>query len=275
MSHDARPIGIFDSGIGGLTVTASIVQALRGERLNYFGDNIHIPYGQRSLDQVRELSLAIVGALIGKGCKAIVVACNTASAAALVALRETFPGTPFVGMEPAVKPAVERSITRTVGVIATPATFQSAVYASVIERFAQDVEVLHQPAPGLVELIEAGEFRSARTEEMLRGWIGPMLERKIDALVLGCTHYPLVRPLIEKIAGPGVRVIDPAPAIARQLDRSLTQQDLHCDPHQEGSLICYTSGTTDKFTAMLDALGMKAEAVRSAHWLPDGSLSLP
>ena len=159
MAHDGRPIGIFDSGIGGLTVTSNIVQALPAERLIYFGDNIHIPYGQRTLDEVRELSLTITAALIGKDCKSIVVACNTASAAALEALRKAFPKTPFVGMEPAVKPAVERSITRTVGVIATPATFQSAVYASVVERFAQDVEVLHQPAPGLVELIEAGEFR--------------------------------------------------------------------------------------------------------------------
>lgn len=210
-----RPIGIFDSGIGGLSVTSTIRQALPTERLLYFGDGAHVPYGSRSLEEVREFSLAITDALLAKGAKVIVIACNTASAAALRTLRERYPDVPFIGMEPAVKPAVEHTRTGVVGVIATVATFQSELYATIVERFAQDVEVLHQPCPGLVKQIEGGEFDTETTETMLRGWLEPLVARNIDALVLGCTHYPIVRPLIERIVGPEVRVIDPAPAIAR------------------------------------------------------------
>ncbi|MBK9418042.1 MAG: glutamate racemase [Flavobacteriales bacterium] len=160
--HDDRPIGIFDSGIGGLTVTAAIRQALPRERLIYFGDNLHMPYGQRSLQEVQRFSLAIVEALRAQDCKLIVIACNTASAAALAAVRTAHPGFPFVGMEPAVKPAVEHTSTGTVGVIATTATFQSELYASIVSRFAGDVTVLHQPCPGLVRQIESGAFDHPR-----------------------------------------------------------------------------------------------------------------
>ncbi len=260
-----RPIGIFDSGIGGLTVTAAIRQALHAERLLYFGDNAHMPYGARSLDEVREFSVAITSALLAEGCKLIVVACNTASAAALAELRERWPEVPFVGMEPAVKPAVEHTHTGVVGVIATVATFQSALYASIVERFAQGVEVLHQPCPGLVKQVEAGEFDSPRTEQMLRGWLEPMLSRRIDALVLGCTHYPIVRPLIERIVGPDVRVIDPAPAVARQVERLLHERGIasRCG---EGGLEVHTSGDAAAFAAMMERIGMGRNEVRSARW---------
>jgi glutamate racemase len=267
------PIGIFDSGIGGLTVAAQIRQALPMERLIYFGDSIHLPYGQRPLDEVRGFSTGITRALLDKGCKLIVVACNTASGAALRTLRQDFPTVPFVGMEPAVKPAVEGTRSKVVGVIATPATFQSEVYASVVERFAQDVSVLHQPCPGLVEQIEAGAFNNATTEDMLRRWLEPMLEQRIDVLVLGCTHYPLVRPLIERIVGDGVRVIDPAPAIARQVARLLDQHDQHNSG--EGGMLCYTSGPPDAFARMLAVLGTHGLDVRQGYWTADGRLSLP
>ncbi len=270
------PIGIFDSGIGGLTVTAQIHQALPKERLIYFADSAHLPYGQRSLDVVRGFSFAITRALLEAGCKMIVIACNTASAAALRALREAFPEVPFVGMEPAVKPAAESSRSRVVGVIATPATFQSEVYASVVERFAADVTVLHQPCPGLVGQIEAGELDTLRTEEMLRAWIEPMLEKGIDSLVLGCTHYPLVRPLIERIVGGNVRVIDPAPAIARQVERLLDRDGLRFRSEKDGTLICYTSGPLQPFEQMLERLRLvEATGIRHASWLPDGTISLP
>ncbi len=273
-AHDERPIGIFDSGIGGLTVTAAIRQALPTERLLYFGDNAHVPYGQRSLDEVRGFSHAIVETLINAGCKLIVIACNTASAAALASVRAAHPGFPFVGMEPAVKPAVEHTSTGTVGVIATTATFQSELYASIVERFAGDVEVLRQPCPGLVKQIEAGETGSPTTEAMLRGWLQPMLDRHIDALVLGCTHYPLVRPLIERIVGPGVRIIDPAPAIARRVDHLLREHGLRSAATQ-GGLQCWTSGEPAHFADTLSHLGMGGTEVRQALWPGSGTLTLP
>lgn len=272
--HDDRPIGIFDSGIGGLTVTAAIRQALPRERLIYFGDNLHMPYGQRSLQEVQQFSLAIVDALRAQDCKLIVIACNTASAAALAAVRAAHPGFPFVGMEPAVKPAVEHTSTGTVGVIATTATFQSELYASIVERFAGDVKVLHQPCPGLVRQIESGAFDHPVTEAMLRGWLEPMLAQHIDALVLGCTHYPIVRPVIERIVGPGVRIIDPAPAIARRVDHLLHDLHLSATEHATGGLTCWTSGDPGTFTLLMERLHLHQAEVRQAVWR-EGVLTLP
>ncbi len=273
MSTGHRPIGIFDSGIGGLTVTTSIRQALPRERLFYLGDQAHLPYGQRSLEEVRGFSTAITEALLHAGCKLIVIACNTASGAALKHLRTRFPHVPFVGMEPAVKPAVEITTTKVVGVIATTATFQSEVYASVVERFGRDVQVLHQPCPGLVRQIEAGAFDTPATEALLRGWLEPMLAQGIDALVLGCTHYPLVQPLIERIVGPGVRVIDPAPAVARQVQRLLKEHALEAPPDAKGELLCHTTGDPAAFAAMMERIGMPGIEVRAAQWQPDGTVS--
>jgi len=263
---DPRAIGIFDSGIGGLTVLRSIREALPVERLFYFGDTAHMPYGPRSLAEVREFSTGIARALLAKDCKLIVIACNTASAAALASLRETFPGFPFVGMEPAVKPAVEHTRTGVVGVIATVATFQSELYASIVERFAHEVDVLHQPCPGLVKQIEAGEFDTPKTEAMLRGWLEPMLDRNIDALVLGCTHYPIVRPLIERIVGPDVRVIDPAPAIARQVKRLLEQAGIAAPGDANNGTTYWTSGDASVFATMMERMGMDQAPVRKIGW---------
>ncbi len=265
-------VGIFDSGIGGLTVAEAIRQALPQERLLYFGDTAHVPYGPRALEEVRAFSFAITEALLAKGCKLIVIACNTASAAALGEARAQWPHVPFVGMEPAVKPAAEHTHSGVVGVIATVATFQSALYASVVDRFAHGVEVLRQPCPGLVKQIEAGEFDTPRTEAMLRGWIEPMLARGIDALVLGCTHYPIVRPLIERIVGPGVRVIDPAPAVARQVERLLHERGL--DAMGDGGITAWASGDAGDFSALAARMGWKGLLARQASW-SDGLLSLP
>jgi glutamate racemase len=272
--HDDRPIGIFDSGIGGLTVTSVIRQALPRERLIYFGDNLHMPYGQRSLEEVQRFSFAIVEALRAMDCKLIVIACNTASAAALSALRQAWPGFPFVGMEPAVKPAAEHTTTGTVGVIATTATFQSELYASIVSRFAGDVKVLHQACPGLVRQIESGAFDHPDTEAMLRGWLEPMLAQHIDALVLGCTHYPIVRPVIERIVGPNVRIIDPAPAIARRVDQLTTQFGIAASPEANGSLTCWTSGDPAVFSVLMHRLELENVPVRQGFW-SEGTLTLP
>ena len=267
------PIGIFDSGLGGLTVASAIRQALPSERLLYFGDTAHIPYGDRSLREVRAFSAAIVRALMAKGCKMIVIACNTASAAALKELREAYPRFPFIGMEPSVKPAAERSRSQVVGVIATKATFQGELFASVVERFAQGVKVIEQPCPGLVQAIEAGELDSPGTEIMLRAWLEPMLAQGMDELVLACTHYPLVRPLIERICGSDVEVIDPAPAVARQVKRVLDEQALLAT-EGTGGFHLWTSRITDELPIVLELLDLPREGVASARW-EGGTLTLP
>ncbi len=221
-----RPIGIFDSGIGGLTVLRAIHQLMPDEPMLYLADQAHVPYGSRSLDEVRQFSEAITRYLLDQDVRLIVVACNTASAAALKYLRSVFPDVPFVGMEPAVKPAAEYTRSRVVGILATPATFQGELYASVVERFAHGVKLLQDTCPGLVNQIESGALESLETRRILEDALRPMLEQGIDTVVLGCTHYPFVIPLIQQIAGPDVRVIDPAPAVARQAQRLLVAGSL-------------------------------------------------
>jgi len=233
-------------------------------RLLYFADSAHVPYGPRPLEEVRGFSLAIADFLLLQGAETIVVACNTASAAALHALRARL-AAPIVGMEPAVKPAVEQSHSGVVGVLATPATFQGALFASVVERFAHGVEVIPQVCPGLVEQIERGELDTPGTEALLRPCIEPLLARGIDALVLGCTHYPFVRPLIERICGPGVRVIDPSAAVARQVRRVLAEANSL--PNGDGSTVYYTSGDVAQFRRALGVLGSPAGEVQAALWL--------
>lgn len=263
------PIGIFDSGIGGLTVARELERALPNETLIYFGDNANLPYGEKSAETVFEFSHAIVKFLFAQHCKMIVIACNTASAAALKRLRELYPDFVFVGMEPAVKPAAEQTQTGVVGVIATTATFQGELFASVLERYAQNVTVLRQPCPGLVQQIEAGKLDSPDTEKMLRQWIDPMLEKNIDRLVLGCTHYPFVKPLLEKICGPGVQVIDPAPAVARHTKRILEQNNQLAPADQKGSIVYYTSGSAEQFRSTMKNLGVVPGDVREAVWEND------
>ncbi len=212
-------IGLFDSGVGGLSVARELLAQLPAHPLVYVADQIHAPYGERSLAEIQRLSLAIARFLMGQGAGVIVVACNTASAAALHELRRSFPGVPFVGMEPAVKPAAERTRRRQVGVIATPATFQGQLFASVVDRFAAGVTVHTQICPALVPLVEAGAVDTAEARDRLEEYLRPLLAAGIDELVLGCTHYPFLRPIIDDIVGPGVEVIDPAPAVARQAGR--------------------------------------------------------
>lgn len=217
-------IGVFDSGVGGLSVLREIAQRLPNASLVYFADQKHVPYGSRSLDDVLELSEGITRLLLEQGCTLVVVACNTASAAALKGLRSSSLDTRFVGMEPAVKPAAERSETGKVAVLATPATFQGALFASVVDRFAHGVDVVELIAPGLVELIEDGQTASETVDSILLESLEPAKSQGIDTLVLACTHYSFVIPAIQNILGPAIRVIDPAPAVAMQTVKLWGQQ---------------------------------------------------
>lgn len=263
----ARPIGVFDSGVGGLSVLKAIRALMPAESLLYFADQSHVPYGLRSMTQIRDFSEAITRFLLARNAKLIVVACNTASAAALNHLRQTFPDVDFVGMEPAVKPAAERTQTRKVGVLATPATFQGELYASVVERFANGVGLLQHTCPGLVGQIEKGDLDGIETRAILEGALGPMMEAGIDTVVLGCTHYPFVIPLIQQIVGESVRVIDPAPAVAKQAYRLLEASGNWRSGEEPGEACYYTSGNTDPFQYLLSNLLGETGDIRVANWI--------
>jgi glutamate racemase len=259
--NSTAKIGVFDSGVGGLSVLRAIWQTIPELPVIYLADQAHVPYGPRPLEEVRSFAEAISRYLISQGCRIIVVACNAASAAALHHLRARFPAIPIVGMEPAVKPAAEHTQSGVVGVLATPATFQGALYASVVERFASNVRLIPHTCPGLVQQIEAGELDAPETYRILSEALKPMLLARIDTIVLGCTHYPFVIPAIQQIAGPSVRVIDPAPAVAKQTRRQLiayglfdedNPPPLSSNPDRHTRFI--TTGNVEKFKAALKQL---------------------
>ncbi len=261
-------IGVFDSGVGGLSVLRAVRAEVPAANLLYLADAAHLPYGARPLAEVRQYAEGITRFLLAHGAEVIVLACHTASAAALRHLRQAWPAVPFVGMEPAVKPAAESTRSGVVGVLATPATFQGELYASVVERFAQGTRVIGQECPGLVQQIEAGEVASPATERLLRGWLEPLVAQGIDALVLGCTHYPFVRPLIEHICGPGVRVIDPAPAVARQVAR-VAGGGPPAPAVAAGQTTYFTTGSPQAFAQALDRLGFERSELRATHWVAE------
>ena len=274
-STTTSPIGIFDSGVGGLSVLRAIRAQMPEESIIYFGDQGHIPYGPRPMEQIRNFSEAITKFLLEQDAKIIVVACNTASAAALKYLRETFPHISIVGMEPAVKPAAEYTHTGKVGVLATPATFQGALYASVVERFANGVELFQNTCPGLVQQIEQGILNGEETRRILDDALLPMLEKNIDTVVLGCTHYPFVIPLIEQIVGKNVRVIDPAPAVAKQVRRVLESKRLKNESNIRGEVRLYTSGDPEELRSLLPILLMEMGGVEKVKWTDDLKVALP
>ena len=265
----SSPIGVFDSGVGGLSVLRMIRVQMPPEDVTYFGDQGHVPYGPRPMEQIQSFSEGITNFLLNKGSKVIVVACNTASAAALKFLRERFPDVPFVGMEPAVKPAAETTQTGKVGVLATPATFQGALYSSVVERFGNGVELFQHTCPGLVGQIEKGDLDTQATRSILEDALHPMLEKNIDTVVLGCTHYPFVIPLIQQIVGDRVRVIDPAPAVARQVKRVLVSRGLLNNAERGGRVEYYTSGDAVEMQPMLPRLLGEEGKVQSVVWKND------
>lgn len=258
------PVGVFDSGLGGLSVWREIARELPDESTVYFADQARLPYGPRPAAEVLQFAEQITADLLHAGCKAIVVACNTASAAALKALRERHPQVPFVGMEPAVKPAAQRSKTRVVGVMATPGTLQGRMFALAVERFAAGVTLVNQPCPGLVERIERGELDTPGTEALLRELLKPMLGAGADTIVLACTHYPFVLPLIRNIVGDAVHIVDPAPAVARQLGRLLQERGLRAPPGAVARHRFLTSGDAEAFAeARRRCLGSALAAERA------------
>lgn len=254
------PIGAFDSGVGGLSVLRAMQAHLPGEDFLYVGDQANVPYGPRGLDEVRRLSEGIVRFLIGQGAKLIAIPCNTASAAALYSLRAQHPEMPFVGMEPALKPAAETTETGVVGVLATPTTFEGELYASVVERFGQGVTILQATCLGLVAEIEAGRAHGVEARRILKTALEPMIAQGVDTIVLGCTHYPFAFDTIRDLLGDKVRFIDPAPAIARRI-ASLLDASSQRNPRTSGGDTHYftTGNPNDMQTRVRELLAIEAK----------------
>lgn len=260
------PIGIFDSGAGGLSVWREIVRELPHEDTLYVADQVHMPYGPRTEEELRRFCTAITRYLVGQGCKAIVVACNTASAAALKHLREAFPSLPSIGMEPAVKPAAASTKSGVVGIMATPATFQGRLFQATVGRHAGSIRLVNQVCDGLAEQVERGELNTPATEALLRRYLEPMLAAGADTVVLACTHYPFVIELIRQIVGTEVQVIDPAPAIARHVRRTLGEHGLLSPRTAAGTHRFFSTGAAEGFASLLHRLlGVEGD-VREATW---------
>jgi glutamate racemase len=253
--NSEQPIGIFDSGVGGLSVLLEVRRGLPHEELLYVADSAHAPYGDKPADFIERRAASIVDFFIGEGAKAIVVACNTATGIAIEALRAR-QSMPIVGIEPAIKPAVAVTRSGVIGVLATSQTIASARFARLAGTHASGVEIVAQACPGLVEQIEKGDLTGGETRALVEGYVRPLLERGADAIVLGCTHYPLVRAAIESAAGPAVAIIDPAAAVAREVRRRLEQQGLLTTREQPGTTRFWTSGPPAQLETMLRTLAI-------------------
>lgn len=219
------PIGIFDSGLGGLSIWQEIVRNLPQESTIYFADQANCPYGNKANPEITRLTRTAVEFLQQKYCKLIVIACNSATAAAIQELRESY-NLPFVGIEPAIKPAAARTQTGNIGVLATQRTLEGRLFQQTKAKHAQHVEVLSQIGEGLVELVENGEYESPKAYQLLQKYLAPMLAAQVDQIVLGCTHYPFLNSVIQDIVQNQATILNPAAAVARQVKRILTEQQL-------------------------------------------------
>lgn len=239
-----RPIGIFDSGVGGTSIWKEIRKKLPLEDTLYLADSRNAPYGAKSEKEILELSKKNTELLLSKNCKLIVVACNTATTNAISYLRANYT-VPFIGIEPAIKPAALHTKTKKVGVLATKGTLASSLFHNTSKLFAEGITVIEQEGKGLVPLIEAGKEHSEETERLLKKYVEPMLEAQVDCLVLGCTHYPYLIPVLTKILPEHIQIIDSGKAVAKQTHAVLEQENLLTKSLEKGKSFFYTNGRPD------------------------------
>ncbi len=265
------PVGVFDSGIGGLSVVRELLKLLPDEALFYVGDQANCPYGNRPAEEIIAFSREISRYLIAQGAKVIVVACNTVSAVALSHLRSIFPETPFVGMVPAVKPAVQITRSGVVGVLATQTTISGRLYQEVVSQCAGGKRVISQPSPGLVDQVEAGDLDGPKTMALLEFYIKPLLAAGVDTLVLGCSHYPFLIPAIRCLVGDSVQLTDASEAIARQTGRVLDREGLRRQGGAAPEAVYATTGDPERVRFALERLLGKPGGARGLYWV-DGTI---
>jgi glutamate racemase len=253
----ANPVGVFDSGVGGLSVLRAIRRELPHENLLYVADSAYAPYGDRPTGYIENRATAVVQFLIAEGAKAVVVACNTATGIAVDALRSRF-SLPIVAIEPAVKPAASHTRSGVVGVLGTTQTLSSSKFSRLLATYGENVEIVVQSCPGLVEQVERGELSSPATRLLVQQYVRPLLDKGADTLVLGCTHYPFLSSVIQAVAGPGVAVINPAEAVARELRRRLESGDRLSRNTRQGTEQFWTSGPPDRVRAVIEQLWVKS-----------------
>jgi glutamate racemase len=247
------PIGIFDSGVGGLAVLAELRRLLPSEHLVYYADSANFPYGPKPRAEIIARADAITDELLRRGCKLIVVACNSATSAAVAHLRERY-AVPIVSIEPALKPAAEQTIAGKVAILATPATAEGEKLSALIDRYGAEVAVQVVPAPDLAERVERGEVDTAETRALIRKYLAPVRDSGADVLALGCTHYAFLRRIIEEEAGEGIAVIEPSDAVARQAQRVLEREGL-LRPEGSSSDVTYlTSGDPAELMRVVERL---------------------
>ena len=240
ISSNSAPIGVFDSGVGGLSIAKCIAQQLPHENIIYIADSLHAPYGEKSVEFIIERVNIIAEQLIAKGVKAIVIACNTATVNAIEQLRAKV-NIPIIGVEPAIKPAAKQSISKKVAILATKATSENQRFKDLIDLHHNGAEVLIQPCPGLVEFIEQGKQNSDDCNALLKQYIDPLIAQGIDTLVLGCTHYPFVQKQISIIAGPQVTIIETAAPVTLQLTKKLVERKINACETQQGQYQFFSS----------------------------------
>ncbi|MBN4047226.1 glutamate racemase [bacterium AH-315-P13] len=246
-----QPIGVFDSGVGGTSIWKEIHALLPNESTIYLADSKYTPYGKKSKEKIIELSLKNTELLLDKDCKLIVVACNTATTNAIKKLRETYP-IPFIGIEPAIKPAAFQTKTKTVGILATKGTLTSELFHETTHLFANKIRVVEQIGEGIVQLIESGKTNSQEMKTLLQLHLKPLLEANIDCLVLGCTHYPYLIPILVNMLPKHIKIIDSGEAVARQTKAILQQNNLLNTEITKPQIQFYTNSNTEVMSALLD-----------------------
>jgi glutamate racemase len=238
----SQPIGFFDSGLGGLSIWKEVNLLLPHESTIYIADSLNAPYGPKGNEAIIQLSKKNTDFLLALDCKMIVVACNTATTNAINVLRNTYNNVPFIGIEPAIKPAALSTTSGAIGILATKGTLSSSLFHETSKQFTKDKIVIEQVGDGIVELIEQGQLNSKKMKDLLASYTAPMLDAKIDCLVLGCTHYHFLRPLLETILPRDVRIIDSGEAVAQQAKRVLNQLHLFNTSNCTAKHVFYTNG---------------------------------
>lgn len=248
------PIGVFDSGVGGISVLRELVHIMPNENYLYFGDSLHAPYGTKTLEEVRKLTIANIEKLLNDGAKGIVVACNTATSAAVAILRKMYPSVPLVGIEPAIKPAVLQKPGSRIVVMATPMTLKQEKFQKLMKLYEKDAQIISLPCPGLMEFVERGDLDGDDLKKYLTELFWSVQEEKIDSIVLGCTHYPFAKKAIEQIVGKEVAIFDGGNGTAREMQRRLMEAGLCTDATQKGTVQFLNSRDTKEEKALCSFL---------------------